>query len=64
MYLPLAEILVTRLPTGCYWTVYVPNTDPIIMLQGYDKDYEECWQKAVRARDFLQKHGLEGDRPL
>ena len=64
MYLPLAEIVINTLPNGWEWIVYVPAADPIIMLQGYDKDYEECWQKAVRAKDFLQKHGLEGDRHL
>ncbi len=63
-YHPLAEILI-RIPDSVNskytWTVYVPG-EPELILYGDGLDYEYCWQKALNARDYLQKHGSVGDR--
>lgn len=60
---PTAEIIIYR-PSAINnyewcWSVYLPDKQGQPELtHGYGRDYEDAWQKASRARDYIQKHGV------
>lgn len=58
------EIIMER-PTdrpGWRWCICVPESHWVEIDSGYGIDQEDAWQKAVRAKNYIQKYGLASDR--
>ena len=51
------EIIMEKRDNRWYWNICLPGL--ISIAEGYGNDQEDCWQKAVRAKSYIQKYGIQ-----